>query len=170
MTTAEYISVGKVGKTYGTGGALKLHPEEPYTEAVLQAAVLFIPVAGKPAPFFVEEYLSADPLVVKLEEVEDREEAHPLSGQPLFLRQQDLPTAGEEEEDYRVMIGYTIHDEAAGEVGVIRDIMELPEQVLAVLDYEGREILIPINEHFIRSFDLEQRLILMDLPEGLLDL
>ena len=169
MKLQEYITIGKVGKSYGKDGALKLGVEERYEQSVLDAAVLFIPVDGKPAPFFVEAYLSEEPLIVKLEEVDSKEDAQPLCNQPLSLRPQDLQ-AEEEEEDYRVMIGYTIHDEEAGEIGIIHDVQELPEQVLAVVAYEGRDILIPINEHFLRDFDPERKTILMDLPEGLLEL
>jgi len=169
MKLQEYITIGKVGKSYGKDGALKLGVEERYEQSVLDAAVLFIPVDGKPAPFFVEAYLSEEPLIVKLEEVDSKEDAQPLCNQPLSLRPQDLQ-AEEEEEDCRVMIGYTIHDEEAGEIGIIRDVQELPEQILAVVAYEGRDILIPINEHFLRDFDPERKTILMDLPEGLLEL
>lgn len=170
MKTQEYITIGKVGKSYGKDGALKLNVEERYEESALESTVLFIPVAGKPAPFFVETYLSEAPLIVKLEEVDSKEDAQPLCNQPLFLRPQDLQAEEEEEEDYRAIIGYTIHDKEAGEIGEIRDVQELPEQILAVVAYEGRDILIPINEHFLRDFDPERKTILMDLPEGLLEL
>jgi len=166
----EYITIGKVGKTHGRAGALKLKVEERYESSALQAGVLFVPVSGRPAPFFVESYLSEVPMIVKLEEVDNKEDAHLLCGQALMLRQQDVKLEEEEEEDYKEMIGYTIHDEEAGEVGMIKDIAELPEQVLAVVDYEGREVLIPINEFFLRSFDPDKKLIVMALPEGLLDL
>jgi 16S rRNA processing protein RimM len=166
----EYITIGKVGKTHGKAGALKLRVEERYESSVLQASVLFVPVAGRPAPFFVESYLSEAPLIVKLEEIDNKEDAQPLCGQNLMLRQQDVELEEEEEADFTEMIGYTIHDEEAGEVGIIKDVIELPEQIMAVVDYEDREILIPINEYFLRSFDPDQKLIFMALPEGLLDL
>ena len=170
MKLDEYITIGKVGKSYGKDGALKLGVEERYEQSVLDSAVLFIPVAGKPAPFFVEAYLSEEPLIVKLEEVDSKEDAQPLCNQPLFLRPQDLQAEEEEEEGYQAIIGYTIHDEEAGKIGVIHGVQELPEQVLAVVAYEGRDILIPINEHFLRDFDPERKTVLMDLPAGLLDL
>lgn len=169
MKLQEYITIGKVGKSYGKDGALKLGVEERYEQSALGSTVLFIPVDGKPAPFFVEAYLSEEPLIVKLEEVDSKEDAQPLCNQPLFLRPQDLQ-GEEEEEDYQAMIGYTIHDEEAGEIGLIHDVQELPEQVLAVVAYEGRDILIPINEHFLRDFDPERKTILMGLPAGLLEL
>lgn len=165
----KYITIGKVGKTHGKAGALKLRVEERYESSVLQASVLFVPVAGRPAPFFVESYLSEAPLIVKLEEVDNKEDAQLLCGQSLMLRQQDVELE-EEEEDYAEMIGYTIHDEEAGEVGVIKDVVELPEQIMAIVDYEDREILIPINEYFLRSFDPDKKLIFMALPDGLLEL
>ncbi len=162
--------IGKVGKTHGTNGGLRLRVDDPYTDSVLEAEVLFVQVGGQPAPYFVEDWISEAPPIVKLEEVDQKESAQQLSGQELYLRDEDLLPEVAEEEDYRVLIGYRIYDQEEGAVGKIEDIMELPEQVLAVVNYEGREILIPVHQDFVLDIDQKAKAMHMNLPNGLLGL
>lgn len=166
-----FISIGQLGKPYGTKGALRAKVDNKFLPSLLSADAIFTPVSGKPAPYFVEEILSEEPPILKLEEVDSKEHARALSGQELLLRESDLALAEEEEpEEYNAMLGYTVHEEEAGAIGPIEAVIELPEQIMAVVAYEGREILIPINEHFLRSFDPDKKVVYMRLPDGLLDL
>ncbi len=41
---------------------------------------------------------------------------------------------------------------------------------MAFVIHNGREVLIPLNESLIVSVDRENKTLLMDLPEGLLDM
>jgi 16S rRNA processing protein RimM len=164
------IPIGRLGKPYGTAGALRARVEEEFLPFLLSADAVFSPVDGKPAPFFVEEILSEEPPILKLEEVDSKEDARAISGQELLLRESDIAPEQADPEGYRAMIGYTVQEEEAGVVGPIEEVVELPEQIMAVVDYNGRQVLIPINEHFMRSFDPEQRIVYMRLPKGLLDL
>jgi 16S rRNA processing protein RimM len=46
----------------------------------------------------------------------------------------------------------------------------MPQQEMAFVIHNGREVLIPLNESLIVSVDRENKTLLMDLPEGLLDM
>jgi 16S rRNA processing protein RimM len=46
----------------------------------------------------------------------------------------------------------------------------MPQQEIAVVVYQNKEVLIPLNEKLIVSIDEDKKVILMDLPEGLLTL
>ena len=41
---------------------------------------------------------------------------------------------------------------------------------MAFVVHNGREVLVPLNESLIVAIDRENRTLLMDLPEGLLDM
>jgi 16S rRNA processing protein RimM len=45
----------------------------------------------------------------------------------------------------------------------------LPAQNLLALDYQNKEVLIPIIEHFVLKVDKEAKKIMVKLPDGLLD-
>ena len=61
-----------------------------------------------------------------------------------------------------------IHDITAGEIGVIEYINDQTSQHLFVVNKNGKEILIPINDDFILNLDRTNKIINLKLPDGLL--
>ncbi len=168
----DYIQIGRVSKTHGIDGALKLKINERYFDDFAEAEVLFVELAGKHVPYFVEEMRGGLDPIVKFEDLDQREEAQKLSGKVLYLRESDLLPMEEESalEQFERYQGYTLVDETLGEIGPIDEIMEMPGQYMAACQYQGREVLIPLNKVFIKGVDVGQQVLKMDLPEGLLDL
>ena len=65
--------------------------------------------------------------------------------------------------------GYAVVDAHYGDIGVVKQIVELPgHEVLSVM--KGRkEILIPIGGAIIRKVDRKEKKILIHAPDGLID-
>lgn len=176
----DYINIGYTQKTHGVHGEMKIVVEDPYLEDVLKNKRLFLDVKGVKVPYFIENLRGGDggPLIIKLEDVSTREEAHGLQSRQVYLRPQDLipdhlreiPVDEEEESAYANLAGYQIIDKASGPLGVIEEIIEMPQQEMAAVQYQGREVLIPLNEHFIQSIDADKKVVYMALPEGLMEL
>ncbi|MEM6699798.1 MAG: hypothetical protein AAF599_15455 [Bacteroidota bacterium] len=55
-------------------------------------------------------------------------------------------------------------------IGVIEEVIEMPQQEMAVINYKDKEVLIPMNEDFILEILEEEKILKVELPEGLLDL
>ena len=51
----------------------------------------------------------------------------------------------------------------------MEDIFETPQQLLAQVTYQEKEILIPLNEDFIIKIDNKKKSISLQLPDGLID-
>ncbi len=167
----EYIQTGRTGKAFGAYGALKFKVEEQFLDDFFGLSVLFIELLGKPVPFFVEAIVSESPLIVKLEEVDNREAARELAGKPVLARREDLSEeALAEPFSLGALEGFVIFDRSLGEVGTIEEVVELPQQLMAVLYYQEREVLIPLSAQLILDIDEAGKRIDMELPEGLLDL
>lgn len=166
------VSIGFCKKPHGIGGELKVQIEAEYLEDFLHAEVIFIEMGGKQVPYFVENIRSGNEILIKLEDVNSREAASPLAAKEIFLREKDLSPEEEDEEDfdYQDFIGFQIIDTEAGMIGEIENIIEYPQQMMAVLQYQGREILIPLHENLIHDINIEDQTLLMNLPIGLLDL
>ena len=56
------------------------------------------------------------------------------------------------------------------EVGRVKDLIAVPGSDLLVVVSGGREILIPLVGTICREFDLQNRRLVIDPPDGLLDL
>jgi 16S rRNA processing protein RimM len=167
----DYVYIGRMGKTHGTAGELKCFVEDDFVDDFLDAQAVFLALQGKKVPFFIDSSRGENTLIIKFEEVDSREDALPLAGCEIFLRQEDISDgAGEDSPDFSFLEGFLIIDQQAGEVGAIEQILEFPQQIMAVLLYQGRELLIPLNDEFIIQMDEPAKRILMDLPDGLLEL
>lgn len=172
----ELVPIGRTNKTHGVDGTLRITVKDVFLDDFVAAEVVFLEVGGQAAPFFIEDRWGGDPLYLKLEEVDSREDARPLTNKVLSLRQEDISTTGNEEKEvidpssYARWIGYTLKDETLGEIGRIEEIIELPQQFLAGLIYKDQEVMIPLHPELILQLSHKDKTVLMNLPEGLLDL
>jgi len=171
-----YQSIGYTKKTYGVKGELKLNIADRYLEDFAQADVLFLDIAGRKIPYFLEYINFENPFTLKFEDFDSKESAIELTGKEIFMRTSDLLT--EEEKVFEVVgnlvfekyIQFEIQDKTLGRVGVIEEIVEYPQQEMASLNFKEKEVLIPMNESLIIKIDTENKVIEMDLPAGLLAL
>ncbi|MBV6438650.1 MAG: Ribosome maturation factor RimM [Saprospiraceae bacterium] len=177
MADIQYINIGYTKKTHGIGGELKLVVEERFLEDFLKNERIFLDVKGAKVPYFVANVRGKGEMILKLEEVDNREAAFALQSREVFLREQDLIPEHlreleiEEEEalEYEHLTGFMIVDKTAGEVGLIGEVLDMPQQEMAFLQYKGRDVLIPLNGQMITSIDEKGKKVFMDLPEGLLE-
>ncbi|MFN0034455.1 MAG: ribosome maturation factor RimM [Saprospiraceae bacterium] len=177
MAETQYVSIGRTRKAHGLAGELKLSIEERYLEDFMKNERIFLEVRGVKIPYFIANVRGAGEMILKLEEVDNRDAATALQSREVLLREQDiLPDHAREyeveEEDaleYGHLAGFILVDETRGEIGEIDEVLEMPQQEMAFLQYKGREVLVPLNEQFICSIDEPNRRVFMDLPDGLLD-
>ena len=108
--------------------------------------------------------------------MDKREAAMGLQSKGIFLRPQDLIPEQEREIEvpaagaYSHVAGYTMIDKTAGVVGVIEAVLEMPQQQMASVQYQGRAVFAPLNPHFVVEIDAKSKTVKVDLPEGLLDI
>ena len=55
------------------------------------------------------------------------------------------------------------------DLGEILEIIEQPHQLLGRINWKGKEALIPLNEQFLQKVDKRKKQVLVELPEGLLE-
>jgi 16S rRNA processing protein RimM len=171
-----YINIGYTQKCHGLQGELKLSIESAYLEDFLKNERVFIDVKGTKIPYFVENVRGTNGMILKLEDVDDRDAAFALQSRQVFLREQDLIPASERELDteeeglqYAHVQGFMLRDEHFGDIGIIDEVLDMPQQEMAFLKYKNREVLVPLNEQLILRIDEKAKTVLMQLPEGLLD-
>lgn len=151
--------------------------EERFLEDFLKNERIFLDIKGIKIPYFIASVRGGGELILKLEEVDDRDAAIALQARDVLLRKQDLlPDEAREfevEEEqglvYAHLVGFHMTDVTFGEIGVIDEVLDMPQQEMAMLKHKGREVLIPLNEHFIRSIDEANQRVTVELPDGLLD-
>jgi len=175
MSDKQYTSIGNLKKPHGLHGEMKVFIAETYLEDFFQAKALFLKTDGVILPYFIKEIRGGAFVILHLEEIDSREKALKVASKEIFLRTKDLIPNDEKEIisddlEFGAYIGYNMQDVELGLIGPIERVEEYPQQEMAIVLYEEKEIMIPLNEHFISSIDDEAKVILVDLPEGLLSL
>lgn len=168
------IQIGYTKKPHGLKGELKVQIFEEYEEDFLETEVVFLVLKGKNIPFFIEKINEGNDLVVKLEEVESREDSAVLAGKEIFLREKDIKERVSKNKvshlKYGHVEGFILVDEEEGAIGIIVEIIEMPQQEMAVVAFNQKEIFIPLNEQLITSIEDKNQVVHMQLPLGILDM
>jgi len=165
----EYIKIGQLKKTHGVQGELKFFVEDHFWEDFNEADAFFVEQAGQKVPYFVEYIRGKHGYIIKFEDVDDKKQAAALANQSFFLRAEDVSAVEEVDATaYGHCVGYSLHDKTEGEIGEVLRIEDYPQQEMAVVAYQEKEVLVPLQEAWIVAIDEAQQVLKMDLPAGLL--
>lgn len=171
MRVEDGFYIGYITKTKGLKGELQLFFEYPEPDK-LELDTLFLEINGKLIPFFVNQ-LKRQPnqtANIYLEDVDVVEKAEKLVRKKVYLPNSKKPEKDPDEFLITDLKGFLVIDETHGELGEIVDIHEYPQQFVAVVPHQFREILFPLNDEFIVEIDAEKGILHVNLPEGLIDL
>lgn len=112
-----------------------------------------------------------DKPVIKVEGIDDRSAAEAMRNMEVFIDETELDELPEGEHYVRNLIGCTVRDIAGGaDIGILTDVIQNTAQsVLEVETAEGKKVLIPAVDAFMRSIDEKARLIEVELIPGFLE-
>ncbi len=166
-----FFRAGNIKKAFGVRGELifLFHKE---TEIELnQKEPVFPELDGNLVPFFIEHCYWHTPTEarIKLEDVNNKDEAEKLAGFSFFLPLKKLSNRSDELK-LAALEGFQVIDEESGDLGIIKELIENPGQVLILVISEEKEVLIPLVEEFIIAVDPRQKQIITHLPEGLINI
>ena len=131
---------------------------------------VFVEFNGNLVPFFIRsaQLHKSTLLRIDFEDVNTEEDADDLINAELYLPLSMLPKLEGNQFYYHEVIGFTVKDVYFGQVGTITGINDNTAQALFEIDHKGKEVLIPINDDFIKKVDRSTKTITLDTPEGLI--
>ena len=172
MKKEDCFYLGKIEKKYSFRRELlaKLDTDEPDLYDNLDA--IFINLRGTLIPFFVKssQLHKSELLRLKFEDVNTEADADALIKTDLYLPLDLLPKLEGNKFYFHEVIGFTVNDNNFGEVGILKSINDSTAQSLFEIDRDGVEVLIPMNDKFMVKVDRKNKTILLNTPEGLIDL
>jgi 16S rRNA processing protein RimM len=107
-------------------------------------------------------------LLLSFAGITDRDQVEQLRDQ---LVSTEVNTEDQEPGEYHFqqLIGCQVKLEDSKDIGVVREIIQLPGQDLLGIDTPNGEVLIPMVKQIIIAIDIKAKLIVVNPPEGLLD-
>lgn len=168
----EVYKIGKIGRPHGVNGEMTFTFTDDVFDRV-DAGCIVLRIDGILVPFFIDEYRfrTDETALLRLEGIDTPERARELTGcEVFFLR----ALAGDEDpaESPSAIVGYTMVNATDGSVvGNIRSVDMTTSNTLLEIDApDGRRLLVPAAEEYIKGIDDAEKRIVVELPEGLLDL
>jgi len=171
VTNDDCFRVGSILRTKGLKGELHIYVGFEGLENIKFTSV-FIENSGKLVPYFVAsiKYLQKNAAYLILDDVDTIEKASLLLKKDLYLPNKLKPKKRKAEFTLNDLAGFTVVDIDEGELGEIISVQEYPRQFIATVNYKNCEVLFPLNEDIIKSIDQVKGILLVNLPEGLLDI
>ena len=169
MLKIEYFEVGHIIRTHGLNGQLKAKIG-PNCPELSELESLFFKIDGHYVPYFISDYSkNGNQFIIKFEEVNNIDSAQYLRGKNIFIDQSRMIESPADTISSNEMIGFEVMEKEKC-LGKVKEILNSgPIQHLIVI-HNKKEVLIPINNHFIISIDTKNNIIYTELPDGLLEI
>ena len=107
-------------------------------------------------------------LLLSFDGITDRNQIEELRDQ-LISAEVDTSAMAPGEYHYQQLIGSQVFLQSGDQVGVVGEIVKLPGQDLLSIDKGGSQVLVPMVKQIIISIDVAAKKIVINPPEGLLD-
>lgn len=165
--------IGKITKAHGLKGEVNFMFTDDIFDRT-ESEYLICEVDGILVPFFMEEYRfrSDTTALVKFEDLNSADEVQFLVNCDVYFEKKYQEELDEDEVSLNYFVGFKMIDgDNNQEIGTIIDIDDNTENWLFIVEREnGEEVMIPAHEEFISEIRQEEKIMVMDLPLGLLEL
>lgn len=166
MVAERLVAIGKVVRTHGVRGHLKV---VPYGE-ILEGLGAGEEVSARLPDGSVERLIAVEvrphgkSVLFLSREVRTAAEAHPLVGAEICVPESRLPALAADEFYWHQLIGLEVRSVDGRRLGTIRHIIETGSNDVYVVQEGREEVLIPALAEVVREVNLERRLMVVDLP------
>ncbi|WP_264520322.1 ribosome maturation factor RimM [Flavobacterium sp. N1994] len=172
MRKEDCFYLGKIAKKFSFKGEVLLYLDTDEPELYENMESVFVEFNKNLVPFFIENSSlhKNDFLRVQFEDVTSEAEADTLIGCDIYLPLSMLPKLEGNKFYFHEVIGFEIEDKRLGVFGKIVSINDSSAQPLFEVVNGEVEILIPMIDQFLVKIDRENKKVIMDLPEGLVEM
>ena len=175
ITREELIAIGHYNKPHGLAGELSATLDVD-ADVLSSLSCLVSEVDGIFVPFFVNacRAKSAETVLITIDGISSEHEAAILVNHDIYALKREYSAASDNADadgyplDY--FIGYQLRDNDGTPVGIITDVDEQTENAIFIITRGDTEFMVPANDDLIVEFDTDKREMVMDLPQGLIDL
>lgn len=170
MNTENLTIVGKFGSSYGIRGWLRVFSFTQFPENIFDYVPWYIQRAGVWQEVVVESYKPHNQdMIVKIQGVDDRDDANALTNIEIFVDMQKFPELGEGDFYWKDLIGCRVKNINGYDLGQVTELMETGSNDVLVVKanlkdaFGATERLIPFVEgQFIKKVDLSAKIIEVD--------
>lgn len=163
----DYLEVGQIVNTHGLRGDVKVMPWCDYPEVFHELA--YVLIDGE--EFDIEKSrIHKNMVILKLKGIDDINDAERYRNKTLTVPREELGELPEGTYYVCDLLGCSVETVEGRNLGKVCDIIKTgSNDVYVVEDDNKKQVLIPVIEDVVKSVDLENRIILVQLLKGLID-
>lgn len=171
MAKDDVFYFGKIVKTHGIKGELTLRIDAKDDFDYNDIEYFLIEINDVKVPYFIESMsLGKNKIFFALQDLNNINEASSFVGKPVYLPVSLLPVLCGNSFYGREVIDFVLEDVHFGEVGIIANVLEYPTQAVIQVMRDGKEVLVPVHEHIIKKIDRDAQRMLVETPDGLIEM
>ena len=166
------VLVGTIARTHGLRGHVVVHPETDFVEERFRpGACLWARLKGRRTPLVIDaaRFQSGRP-VVSFEGYTTIDASEQLAGLELRIPESELQPLAVGAYYRHELVGCSVETRSGSAVGRVTRIDGGAAGSLLVIDGSQGEVLIPLAAEICVDIDVRNRRIVIDAPEGLLEL
>ena len=172
MRKEDCFYLGKIAKKFSFKGEVLAYLDTDEPELYQELESVFVEINNNLVPFFIENSSlhKNDFLRIRFEDMESEDDADRIMGCAIYLPIKMLPKLTGNKFYYHEVIGFEIEDKRIGVFGKIVSINDSTAQPLFEVLNGDIKILVPMIDHFLVKIDRDNKKVVMDLPEGLVEM
>ena len=169
----DFLKIGILKKPHGISGDISIRLLPEFNGIKINPTWLFIEIDGEIVPFEVLFFKEKgiETIVVKLETIDTEGSARKYQNLPVYIKSDEIIKTNKKDIDKTdCLLGYSVFDKKHGNIGIIRNIIEIQQNPLMEIVLNEQEILFPYQKNFIISVDKKNGILNIDAPDGLIEL
>ena len=190
---SDVFSIGRFTRTHGIHGEIEVHLTDDVFDRG-EADYVFLKIDGLYVPFFLEDYRfkGSESALFTLDGIDSDTAARELVGHTVYYPLDARPAEDEDTiSSLRAFTGFrlliidrqALAETAEGgdetsedgvptlELGTVKHVETTTANTLLTVEVEdGEDVLLPLHDDFVVDYDLRDRYLVLDVPEGLIDL
>lgn len=172
MRKQDCFYLGKIAKKFSYKGEVLIYLDTDEPELYTNMESVFVEINKHLVPFFIvsSSLHKGDFLRTRFEDIDSEEDADGILGCEVYLPLSELPELEGDKFYFHEIIGFDAEDQRLGVVGQIVGVNDSSAQPLFEIKKGDIEILVPMIDDFIVKVDRENKKIVLNTPEGLIDL
>ena len=168
MKSDKKILVGKISNPHGIKGWVKVISFTDPIENILSYKQWIISDKETEKTYYLEDSrVQGNKIVIKLENVNDRNDADLLKNLQIQVNRSDLPELDQNSYYWEDLVDFNVIDIKGNHVGKVDSLFRTgSNDVLVIIDETKERLLVPfIMEEVIKYVDLAKEIISIDWPE-----
>ena len=166
------VPLGEIATTHGLDGWLKFNPFNADTVVLVTGRRVYLDLGAAHAQ--LELAADAKPFkkqfLIKLRGIDRIDEAKRWVGATLSVDESELEPLDPGQYYHYQVIGFEVFHKDGARIGTIASVLSNPGNDILVVKEAEKEFLIPAVKEIVDKVDFDARRVIVDPPDGLLDL